>query len=220
MKARFLALAFALLSTACSTGAQTSFNAGSPQSHAGHLPWTISHLAPDHMEAYLNGIVVFDIRNRMNPSAVRGSPSMGRPAPGDEITVGWPSSPGWGSVTPVKLDLPKKLIISWRSFVDQHEYYAQIEIPEHARQQMKVSHRIECFKSDGPRDHYRNNLVVGIAPGGIVKLWLNGQCLDAVEIGRYEGERDASERKGYSSRPLSDKTKAYLRANPTLLDSF
>ncbi len=33
-----------------------------------YLPWTISHLAPDYMEADLVGVVVFDIQKNMLPN--------------------------------------------------------------------------------------------------------------------------------------------------------
>ena len=36
-------------------------------------------------------------------------------------------------------------------------------------------------------DDYRKNLVVGLAPGGIVKTWLMGVCIDAVEVSRVQG---------------------------------
>lgn len=207
-----MVLVLAILSTACTTQVGGGINPGK----GSHLPWTISHIAPDHMEAYLNGVVVFDISNRMNPSVVRGSPSMRRPTKDDEVSVGWPSNPGWGSVTPVNLDLPKILIVSWRSFVEQQEYHVQIEVPEEARSQMRIGHPVNCFKNDGREHYYRNNLVVGMAPGGIVKLWVNGPCLDAIEVGRFVATKDKPDpaRAGYATRALSEETQAYLKNNP------
>ena len=207
-----MVLVLAILSTACTTQVGGGINPGK----GSHLPWTISHIAPDHMEAYLNGVVVFDISNRMNPSVVRGSPSMRRPTKDDEVSVGWPSNPGWGSVTPVNLDLPKILIVSWRSFVEQQEYHVQIEVPEEARSQMRIPHPVNCFKNDGREHYYRNNLVVGMAPGGIVKLWVNGPCLDAIEVGRFVATKDKPDpaRAGYATRALSEETQAYLKNNP------
>ncbi len=222
MRSHGIALSFAIMSIACSSGVQNPIRAGVGEAHNAYLPWTVSHLAPDLMEAYLNGIVVFDIRNRMNPSVVRGSPSMRRPVRDDEVSVGWPSNPGWGSVTPVNLDLPKTLIVSWRSFVEQQEYHVRIEVSEDTRSQMKIAHRIDCFKNDGRDHYYRNNLVVGMAPGGIVKLWVNGPCLDAIEVGRFVAQRDRPDpaREGYATRALSEETKAYLKANPIPFDSW
>ncbi len=221
MKNLCLTVILALLSVACTTQAQSPSKGGMNPGKANYLPWTISHIAPDHMESYLNGIAAFDVNRKMSSSILRGSPSMRHPAPGNEI-VGWPANPGYTGVTPVNLDLPKVLILSWRSFVEQQEYHVQIEVPEEARSQMKISHRIDCLKNDGRDHYYRNNLVVGMAPGGVVKLWINGPCLNAIEIGRFVASKVKPDpaREGYATRALSKETEAYLKANPIPFGSW
>jgi len=92
----------------------------------------------------------------------------------------------------------------------------QIEVPEEARSQMRIPHPVNCFKNDGREHYYRNNLVVGMAPGGIVKLWVNGPCLDSIEVGRFVATKDKPDpaRAGYATRALSEETQAYLKNNP------
>jgi hypothetical protein len=35
---------------------------------------------------------------------------------------------------------------------------------------------------------YRENVTIGLAPGGIAKAWVNGPCLDAIEVSRVQGK--------------------------------
>jgi hypothetical protein len=60
----------------------------------------------------------------------------------------------------------------------------------------------------------RDNMGIGLAPGGIAKVWLGGACLSAVEIARVEGTINPNGpyegKSGGKHRTLSDVSKAYI----------
>ncbi|PAU58226.1 DUF2931 family protein, partial [Pseudomonas sp. PICF141] len=59
-----------------------------------------------------------------------------------------------------------------------------------------------------------DDIGIGLAPGGIAKVWLGGPCLKSVEIARVVGTinpRGPYEGKsGGKHRPLSETSKAYI----------
>ena len=60
------------------------------------------------------------------------------------------------------------------------------------------------------------------APGGIVKLWINGPCLDSIDAGRYVAQKISTEeaRDHLSKNQLSDKTVKYLKDHPAPYGSW
>ncbi len=223
MRVYLALLIVAIACSACSVGARPQT---SPlQRHidtSPYLPWTISHLAPDYMEAYLVGIVVFDIQKNMLPNVRQGIPSMGRPSPQYARPGEWPANPGSGGGSIVRSDLPALLIVNWRSYVEEQEYFVKIEVAEEIRKEMATGHRISCLTNDGIDEYYRNNIVVGLAPGGIVKLWINGPCLDSLDAGRYIAQKISPDeaRDHLSKNQLSDKTVEYLKDHPAPYGSW
>jgi hypothetical protein len=45
--------------------------------------------------------------------------------------------------------------------------------------------RAFCLVPNDWKDDYRNVITLGMAPAGIVKVWVGGPCLGFKEVGRY-----------------------------------
>ncbi len=45
-----------------------------------------------------------------------------------------------------------------------------------------------CHWSKTWKDDYRDSITLGMAPGGIVKVWVGGACLGFKEVGRFQAE--------------------------------
>ncbi|MNN96643.1 hypothetical protein D3C81_2156710 [compost metagenome] len=58
-------------------------------------------------------------------------------------------------------------------------------------------------------------LTVGLAPGGIAKVWLMGACLSAIDVARVQGTvvkkgPDGGQSGGQYGLPLEPASKAYI----------
>ena len=70
----------------------------------------------------------------------------------------------------------------WQSLAEPQTYEAYIVIPESAREIMRKPEKAFCrFGAEWITD-YRDNIGIGLAPGGIAKVWLGGPCLKAIEV--------------------------------------
>jgi hypothetical protein len=100
-------------------------------------------------------------------------------------TEGWHQ--GAGSTKPAtNVDLPERIFVRWQSLVEQKTYKIGIEIPQWVRDEMVMPHRIWCEPAKREMLLYRDTINLGMAPGGIVKVWYGGTCLGYTELGRYQ----------------------------------
>ena len=112
-------------------------------------------------------------------------------------------------------DLPRLVYVRWQSMAEPQTYEAYIEIPESARDSHASKARKRYCRADGKWiTDYREMLIVGLAPGGIAKVWLGGPCLKATEVTRVQGTINPKGPYGGTSngkhRPLSEESKAYV----------
>jgi len=84
--------------------------------------------------------------------------------------------------------LPQRLFLRWQSLAEPQAYKVRIEIPQWVRDTMVKPERAFCQGSKEWRDDYRDIITLGMAPGGIVKVWVGGACLGFTEVGRYQAE--------------------------------
>ena len=208
-----VALAIALLLSGCTND------------HPRSLPyeaWSLNFFAPDYMEVWIETADVVDINERLYRGAGSGIPAMGYPrALSKGIPAefrgkpeGWRESPGGKGRRVTGADLPRLVYVRWQSLVEPQTYEAYIEIPESARNSMLQGERTFC-RADGKWiTDYRDMLIVGLAPGGIAKVWLGGQCLLSNEVTRVQGTINPEGPYGGKSngkhRPLSEESKAYV----------
>jgi hypothetical protein len=191
---------------------------GGCRTQAAALPydaWYLGFLAPNYMEVWLEQASVSDVNGRIFPRAMSGTVALGAPASLSASAVGWPKKIGSGKGRYMNsLDLPLYVSLRWQSLVEPQTYHALLIIPDWAREKMVERLPAHCPASGRTYD-YRESLTIGLAPGGIVKVWIKGPCLDPLEVlkvqaevepqGPYEGKMD-----GTYALPLSDETKAYI----------
>jgi len=201
------------------------FLSGCTLDHHRSLPydaWSLNFFAPDYMEAWIETADVVDINKRVFRGAGSGLPSLGYPrafskgipAKFNGNPKGWAEHPSGSGRRVTGADLPSLVYVRWQSMVEPQTYEAYIEIPESARELMRKSEDVFCAFDGKVITDYRKLLVVGLAPGGIAKVWLGGPCLKSTEVTRVQGTINPEGPYGGKSngkhRPLSEESKVYV----------
>ncbi|WP_454841785.1 DUF2931 family protein [Pseudomonas hormoni] len=179
------------------------------------LPWFLGFSAPAYMDVWIETADVVDIQERVFRGAGGGIASVPKPPNNQGIAKGWVSSNGAGKGRYVTgADLPRLIYVRWQSLAEPQTYEAYIVIPESAREIMRKPEKAFCSFGAEWITESRDNIGIGLAPGGIAKVWLGGACLDAIEIirtvgtinpkGPYEGKS------GGKHRPLSEISRTYI----------
>ncbi|WP_254074941.1 DUF2931 family protein [Pseudomonas graminis] len=86
------------------------------------------------------------------------------------------------------VDLPDQIFLRWQSLVEPQAYKIKIQIPQWVREEMIRPERAFCRWAAEWKEDYRETITLGMAPGGIVKVWLGGSCLGFKEVGRFQAE--------------------------------
>ena len=151
--------------------------------------WRLGFFAPTYMEVWIETADAVDINDRWFKRAMSGVSSISSPSNLKGNPRGWPQNPGDGKGKYVYgADLPRFIYVRWQSLAEPQTYYAYIEIPETARELMVKGERAYCIGTGEWVTDYRKNISIGLAPGGIAKAWVNGPCLDAIEVSRVQGK--------------------------------
>ncbi|MHC8408652.1 DUF2931 family protein [Pseudomonas sp. Hz4] len=180
------------------------------------LPWFLGFSAPAYMEVWIETADVVDIQERVFRGAGGGIASVPKPPNNQGIGRGWVSSNGAGKGRYVTgADLPRLIYVRWQSLAEPQTYEAYIVIPESAREIMRKPEKAFCSFGAEWITEPRDNIGIGLAPGGIAKVWLGGACLKAVEIARVVGtinKQGPSRGKnvGRYALPLSPESKTYI----------
>jgi hypothetical protein len=180
------------------------------------LPWFLGFSAPAYMEVWIETADVVDIRERVFRGAGGGIASVPKPPNNQGIARGWSSSNGAGKGRYVNAaDLPRLIYVRWQSLVEPQTYEAYIVIPESAREIMRKPEKAFCRFGVERITESRDKIGIGLAPGGVAKIWLGGACLKAVEIARVVGTINKKgpylgKNEGRYALPLSPESKAYI----------
>jgi hypothetical protein len=185
---------------------------------AGPLPyesWRLGFLAPKYMEVWIETADVVDIHDRAFRHAMSGVASIRLPKDLSGNPKGWPHHPGMGAGKQVMgADVPRLIYVRWQSMVEPQTYEAFIVIPKAIQEEMPKGEKAFCDFDTKWITDYRKILTVGLAPGGVAKVWLMGACLDAIDVARVQGEvvkrGPYGGKSGGKHRPLSDTAKAYV----------
>ncbi|AFY20277.1 DUF2931 family protein [Pseudomonas sp. UW4] len=143
--------------------------------------WYVGLAAPRFMEVWVETLDVLDQRGlaffRVHGGVVSYT---GQPE-------GWHK--GGGATKPVNnVDLPERLFLRWQSLVEPQAYKIRITIPQWVRDEMVKPERAFCIADQKEVTLYRNRVNLGMAPGGIVKVWVGAGCLGYKEVGRFQAE--------------------------------
>ncbi|MCY1278087.1 hypothetical protein D9M68_362410 [compost metagenome] len=177
--------------------------------------WRLGFFVPNYMEAWIETADVADIDERLFRRAGSGLPAIQTPPNNRGNPYGWPSNPGEGAGKYVLgANLPRLIFVRWQSLVEPQTYKAFIEIPESTRELMRKKEKAFCAADGKWIMDRRRFLSIGLAPGGIAKVWLMAPCIDPVEVTRVVGTVDP--RGPYEGKSeghyyfLSDESKAYV----------
>jgi hypothetical protein len=178
--------------------------------------WRLGFLAPQNMDVWVETADVEDVQGRVFPRAGSGTVSMGY----NPDSASWGGVIGWGAGKYVMgASLPKRIYVRWQSLVEPQTYSVTLDIPERARQQMLVHGLPPPDKSHEP--WYYEAVAIGLAPGGIVRVWIVGPGLKAIPMmcvkahiepkGPFEGKSHGVY--AYRRDELDVRAQAYLKTH-------
>tara|TARA_R110002111_G_scaffold239585_1_gene301257 strand:- start:32 stop:721 length:690 start_codon:yes stop_codon:yes gene_type:complete len=218
-----IALTLLIALTACA-GATPSQRPSDPE--LPYRTWEIGLLAPNYMEVWVESVDVVDQRGFAYERVHGGTSSIQNPPENRGNPSGWPGMPGAGKTRPMTgVDLPTHLFVRWQSLVEPQTYNVRLDIPEEIRREMLEPREVYCAWRDAHVTQYRNIVSIGLAPGGVAKAWLNGGCLDSIEIGRFQGVVEPKGPYGGTSggeyyRPPSEHAQHYLDTHEIPFESW
>jgi hypothetical protein len=175
--------------------------------------WRLGFLAPQNMEAWTEDATVEDVQGHMFYGYDSGTVSMGY----SRDSAAWPDGIGWGAGRYVTgAALPKRIYVRWQSLVEPQTYSVTLDIPERARQQMLAHGLPPPDKSHEP--WYYEAVAIGLAPGGIVRVWIVGPGLKAIPMMCVKAhiEPKGPDQGQYGGRyvTLPAKAKVFLQNHP------
>ena len=143
--------------------------------------WYIGFAAPKHMEVWVETVDVLDTRGLAFIRVHGGVASY------TGKVEGWHQGVSGGK--PINnVDLPDQIFLRLQSLVEPQAYKIKIQIPQWVREEMIRPERAFCRWAAEWKEDYRETITLGMAPGGIVKVWLGGSCLGFKEVGRFQAE--------------------------------
>ncbi|XEG70189.1 DUF2931 family protein [Pseudomonas sp. abacavir_1] len=145
--------------------------------------WYIAIAAPRYMEVWVESVDVVDQRGLAFERVHAGVVSYTRKS------EGWHN--GGGKMKPIgNVDLPEIIFVRWQSLVEPQTYNLRINIPQWVRDEMVKPQQAYCIGRKVWETGYRDSISIGMAPGGIAKVWVGGPCLAFKEIGRFQAKID------------------------------
>jgi len=186
--------------------------------------WYLSFFAPDYMDVWLETVDVTDIRGITFTEAMKGTVSIHQPEDGSGDPTGWPEYVGAGAGVHLnRMELPQRIFVRWQSLAEPQTYRAILDVPHSARDLMRKPEKVKCPITGWATD-YRNAVTIGLAPGGIAKLWVSGPCFKGTEILRVQAEIEPKgPYQGLSEgrhRSLKPAAKAYIEQHGIPYDSW
>ncbi|MBO2930522.1 DUF2931 family protein [Pseudomonas otitidis] len=180
--------------------------------------WYIGLGAPRYMEARVESVDVVDRRNLAFEGVHGGVVAY------NNRTEGWWE--GGGKMMPINnVDLPNIIFVRWQSLVEPQVYKLRIDIPEWVREEMLAPRTEYCSVTKQVDTSYRKMISIGLAPGGIVKVWVGGACLPFKEVGRFVGVVEPrgthkGYRGGHFTLKPSEAARTYIEAHGIPYDSW
>lgn len=135
-----------------------------------------------------------------------GSLGGGRPDNG----LGYEMSPGFSSSMYQNryIELPDSMVISWFSYAEKQFYAANIHLSADNKKQMMQPYLSDC--QGRKQMAYHNTIVIGLAPGGYVKVWGKGGCFNqAIPVGKFKGWKMSESITGTKPEQLKESTEEY-----------
>jgi hypothetical protein len=176
MRHLVFAVGFLISLSACATGGSVP-----PPVKLPYPAWYVGFAAPRHMEVWVESVDVLDQRGYVFFNVHAGVAGYTRKP------EGWHKGTSGGK--PINnVDLPDQLLLRWQSLVEPQAYKISIRIPQWVRDEMIKPEKGFCLWAGEWKEDFRDTITLGMAPGGIVKVWLGGSCLGFKEVGRYQAK--------------------------------
>jgi hypothetical protein len=152
--------------------------------------WNLQFTGPVYMSGWVEASLVEDIHGRLLIHGAGGVIGTGSIDYGvaTELARGWPRALGGGIHGVTGADLPKRIFVRWQSVVEQKTYRVWVDIPEEARKIMHTSTHRRCPKTPEREARYMASMHLGLAPGGIVQVWVGDECRKQVKVARAQAE--------------------------------
>ncbi|MEW7854956.1 DUF2931 family protein [Pseudomonas chlororaphis] len=205
----FIALLGALLLTGCLTTDPLS-GKNDPKNPW----WDLGFTEPNYMKVWVEDSAVEDINGKLFRRTGGGTAAGGQPEDNRESARGW-AGVGVGGKFVVGADLPKRIFVRWQSVVEPQTYRAWINIPEEARQIMRKATDRRCPETPKQTASYMASINLGLAPGGIVQVWVRDECRHPIKVARTQAEveplgPDQGKNNGRYAYKVSEKSKRYI----------
>ncbi|VVQ16617.1 hypothetical protein PS925_04174 [Pseudomonas fluorescens] len=176
--------------------------------------WELAFTEPHYMKVWVEDTAVEDIKGETFLRTGGGSASGGQPEDGTDSARGWHGVGSTGKAV-VGADLPKRIYVRWQSIVEPQTYKVWVDIPEQARQLMLESVNQRCAKTPEQEGRYNASIYLGLAPGGVVQVWVRDSCHHPVKVARAQAEIEPlgpsqGKNQGRYAYPVSEKSKRYI----------
>ncbi|WP_223517648.1 DUF2931 family protein [Pseudomonas sp. GL-B-19] len=176
--------------------------------------WELDFTEPLYMKVWVEDSAVEDINGKLFHHTGGGSASGGEPEDGTESARGWRGVGGSGKAV-VGADLPQRIFVRWQSMVEPQTYKVWVDIPDQARQLMHSSIMQRCPATPEQEARYRAAIYLGLAPGGVVQVWVRDSCHRPVKVARAQAEIEPlgpsqGKNEGRYGYPVSEKAKRYI----------
>lgn len=177
--------------------------------------WSVGFAEPAYMTVWVEEAAAEDINGRIFHQIGEGIAYGGEPGYDRDYARGW-LSPGLTKYTASGADLPMRIYVRWQSIVEPQTYRTWIDIPEEARQILKQASTELCPEQPTNPDPLGGHLTLGLAPGGIVQVWVRDKCARPVKVARGVAEveplgPDQGKSNGEYAYKVSEESQQYIQ---------
>lgn len=177
--------------------------------------WELAFIEPDYMKVWVENSSVQDITGKIFLKTGGGTAAGGEPEDGTESARGWTGGVGGSGRKVIGADLPARIWVRWQSIVERKTWQAWVDITEQARQLMVSSVNQRCPQTPEQEARYMASVYLGLAPGGVVQVWVRDSCNHPVKVARAQAEIEPlgpsqGKNQGRYAYPISEKSKRYI----------
>ena len=175
-------------------------------------PWALGFVTPYLMDGWVEDSATVDVDGNLFRRIGSGG-AAGGGKNGSKGARGW-AVKGGGTERDVRdAKLPVRIYVRWQSVVEPQTYQGWIEIPESARQVMRAALRKDCQQFPETASILKiASVMLGLAPGGVVQIWVLDECMHPVKVARGQAEIEPKGpdlgRSGYP--PMQEASKRYI----------
>lgn len=176
--------------------------------------WELAFTEPYYMKVWVEDSAVEDINGKLFNRTGSGTAAGGEPEDGKESARGWHALGGAAKAV-IGADLPKRIYVRWQSIVEPQTYQIWVDVPEEARNLMVQSVNQRCPEAPEQQASYSASIYLGLAPRGVVQVFVRDSCHRPVKVARAQAEIDPlgpsqGKNQGRYAYPISEKSKRYI----------